>query len=80
MVPGGKARAVGGIKENGFFQVVGPAQDRGGTLFLVGAVWRHVRTLDQDLWFFGSDFGHSVAFLKDTSILRPDLGWVSIDD
>ena len=53
MVPGGIARAVGGLKGNGFSQVVGPAPDR-GKLFWFGAVRRRVRTLGRDVLFFGA--------------------------
>ena len=58
VVPGGITRAVGGIKENGFSQVVGPALDR-GKLFWVEAVWRRVRTLDRDVWFLVAILAHS---------------------
>ena len=59
---------MGGIKENGFSHVVGPAPDR-GKLFWFGAVRRHVRTLGRDLLFLvavlaiSSHFGGGGVFL-----------------
>ena len=58
MVKGGITRPVGGIKENGFSHVVGPALDS-GKLFWVEAVWRPVRTLDRDVWFLVAILAHS---------------------
>ena len=52
---------MGGIKEHGFSQVVGPAPDR-EKLFWLGAVRRHVRTLGRDLLFLGAVLAISSHF------------------
>ena len=61
MVPGGITLAVGGIKGNGFSQVVGPAPDR-GKLFWFSAVRHRVRTLGRDVWFLEAILAFSWPF------------------
>ena len=61
MVPGGITLAVGGIKENGFSQVVGPAPDR-GKLFLVRRSAASHSDVGAGCVGLGGGFGLFVAF------------------